>query len=98
MHVECDRVDQVREAVEAGADALLLDNMTPDEVSDLRGDGREVAAANNRRPPLLEVSGGISLETVRGYAETGVDCISTGQITNSAPVLDIGLDIESEAG
>jgi nicotinate-nucleotide pyrophosphorylase (carboxylating) len=98
VHVECDREDQVREAVEAGADALLLDNMTPDAVLAAMTVAREVAAANNRRPPLLEASGGISLETVRGYAETGVDCISTGQITNSAPVLDIGLDIGSEAG
>jgi nicotinate-nucleotide pyrophosphorylase (carboxylating) len=98
VHVECDRQDQVREAVEAGADALLLDNMAPDAVRASMVLAREVAAANNQRPPLLEASGGISLETVRVYAETGVDCISTGQITNSAPVLDIGLDIGSEAG
>lgn len=93
VHVECDRVDQVREAVEAGADALLLDNMSPDEITVCMTAAIDVAAALGRRPPLLEASGGISLETVRGYAETGVDCISTGRITNSAPVLDIGLDI-----
>lgn len=93
VHVECDRVDQVREAVEAGADALLLDNMSPDEITVCMAAAIDVAAALGRRPPLLEASGGISLETVRGYAETGVDCISTGRITNSAPVMDIGLDI-----
>lgn len=89
VHVECDRLDQVREALAAGADALLLDNMSPDEVADC------VAAADAVvRRPLLEVSGGVTLDTVAAYAATGVDCISVGALTNSAPVLDIGLDIE----
>ena len=90
VHVECDSLDQVTQALEAGADALLLDNMTPDEVR------RAVELANDRgvTRPLLEVSGGITAETVGAYARTGADCISVGAITNSAPVLDIGLDIE----
>jgi len=90
VHVECDSLDQVEEALRAGADALLLDNMTPDEVR------AAVALANDtgERRPLLEVSGGITRETVRSYAQTGADCISIGAITNSAPVLDIGLDIQ----
>jgi nicotinate-nucleotide pyrophosphorylase (carboxylating) len=96
VHVECDSISQVREAVEAGADALLLDNMAPDEIARCMHEAREVARAHGRRAPLLEASGGISLENVRSYAETGVDCISTGRITNSAPVLDIGLDIVAE--
>jgi nicotinate-nucleotide pyrophosphorylase (carboxylating) len=96
VHVECERMDQVQEAVEAGADALLLDNMTPDEIASSIDAARDVARAHGRRPPLLEASGGISLENLRSYAETGVDCISTGRITNSAPVLDIGLDIVVE--
>jgi nicotinate-nucleotide pyrophosphorylase (carboxylating) len=94
VHVECDRIDQVREATEAGADALLLDNMEPDTIRAAMETAAEVAASSGRGTPLLEASGGISLETVRAYAETGVDCISTGRITNSAPVLDIGLDID----
>jgi nicotinate-nucleotide pyrophosphorylase (carboxylating) len=89
VHVECDRLDQVREALAAGADALLLDNMAPVEVSTCVA----VAAAAARRP-LLEVSGGVTLDTVGAYAATGVDCISIGGLTNAAPVLDIGLDIE----
>lgn len=93
VHVECDRIEQVREAVEAGANALLLDNMSPDAIRTCMAAAVEVATVHGRRPPLLEASGGISLESVRGYAETGVDCISTGRITNSAPVLDIGLDL-----
>ena len=89
VHVECDRLDQVHEALAAGADALLLDNMTPDEV-------RACVAAADAAPrrPLLEVSGGVTLDTVGSYAGTGVDCISVGGLTNAAPVLDIGLDIE----
>ena len=89
VHVECDRLDQVEQAVTAGADALLLDNMTPDEV-------RACVAAAEAAPrrPLLEVSGGITLDTVASYAGTGVDCISIGGLTNAAPVLDVGLDIE----
>jgi nicotinate-nucleotide pyrophosphorylase (carboxylating) len=88
VHVECDRLDQVIEAVDAGADALLLDNMTPDEVRACV----TVAAAAPRRP-LVEVSGGITLATVESFAGTGADLISVGALTNSAPVLDIGLDI-----
>jgi nicotinate-nucleotide pyrophosphorylase (carboxylating) len=89
VHVECDRLDQVQEALAAGADALLLDNMSPDEV-------RSCVAAAEAAPrrPLLEVSGGVTLDTVASYAGTGVDCISVGGLTNAAPVLDIGLDIE----
>jgi nicotinate-nucleotide pyrophosphorylase (carboxylating) len=94
VHVECDRQAQALEAVEAGADALLLDNMSPDDIRACMAAVGDAAAAASRRRPLVEASGGISLETVRAYAETGVDCISTGQITNSAPVLDIGLDID----
>ena len=86
VYVECDRIEQVDEALAAGADALLLDNMTPDEVQAC------VAQAAGHKC-LLEVSGGITLETVAEYAATGVDFISVGRITNSAPVLDIGLDV-----
>ncbi len=89
VHVECDRLDQVREALAANADALLLDNMTPDEIR-----ACVAIAADSQRRPLLEASGGITLETVAAYSAAGVDCISIGGLTNSAPVLDIGLDIE----
>jgi nicotinate-nucleotide pyrophosphorylase (carboxylating) len=75
--------------VAAGADALLLDNMGPDEV---RAVVDEVRAADPRRP-LLEVSGGIDLDTVAAYATTGADMVSIGALTHSAPVLDIGLDV-----
>ncbi len=89
VHVECDRLDQAREALAAGADALLLDNMSPDEVRSCVAEASSAA-----RRPLLEVSGGVTLDTVADYAGTGVDCISVGGLTNAAPVLDIGLDIE----
>jgi nicotinate-nucleotide pyrophosphorylase (carboxylating) len=88
VHVECERLEQVREAIDAGADAILLDNMEPEEV-----EACVHVAADAPRPVLLEASGGITLETVRRFATTGVDLISVGAITNSARVLDIGLDV-----
>lgn len=93
VHVECERLDQVREALAAGADALLLDNMSPDEVAACVRVAEDHAAAAGTRRALLEVSGGITLETVGAYAHTGADVVSSGSLTNSAPVLDIGLDI-----
>ena len=96
VHVECDRLQQVREALEAGADALLLDNMTPDEVRECVAVADEHARTAGTRRALLEVSGGITVETVGAYADTGADVVSSGSLTNSAPVLDIGLDITVE--
>jgi nicotinate-nucleotide pyrophosphorylase (carboxylating) len=84
VEVECDRVDQVREALDAGADMLLLDNMTLDMLRE------SVAIVAGRIP--LEASGGVNFETIRPIAETGVDFISVGRITQSAPSVDIGLD------
>jgi nicotinate-nucleotide pyrophosphorylase (carboxylating) len=90
IHVECERLEQVVEAAGAGADALLLDNMTPDEV---RACVDAVVERFGTRRPLLEVSGGITLANIASYAGTGADLVSSGSLTNSAPVLDIGLDI-----
>lgn len=92
VHVECDSLEQCVEALEAGADAVLLDNMTTDEVRACVA-AAEVRQGGTLRRTLLEVSGGIDLTTVAGYAATGVDMISVGAITNSAPVLDLGLDL-----
>jgi len=85
VQVECDTLDQVAEAIEAGAESLLLDNMGLDEL-------RQAVAFNGGRIPL-EASGGVNLDTVRAIAETGVDLISIGAITQSAPAVDIGLDL-----
>ena len=87
VQVEADRLEQVREAIEADADIILLDNMSPDQVAFCV----EVRGSSAR--PLLEVSGGVTIQTVADYAAAGVDLISVGAITNSAPVLDIGLDL-----
>ena len=94
VHVECDHIDQLREALDAGVDAVLLDNMSPDEVTEAVAVADEHAAGTGGRRPLLEISGGITLETVTRYVGLGADLISVGGLTNSAPVLDIGLDIE----
>jgi len=92
VHVECGDLDQVREATEAGADALLLDNMSPEEIRAVVAEVRE----RDPVPPLLEISGTVSLETIRAYATTGADMVSIGALTHSAPVLDIGLDVVPE--
>ncbi|MCP3019086.1 carboxylating nicotinate-nucleotide diphosphorylase [Cupriavidus basilensis] len=84
LEVECDRLDQVHEALKAGVDVIMLDNMS---VPDMR---EAVAIVNGRTK--VEASGGINLETIRAIAETGVDYISTSKITQSAPAVDIGLD------
>ncbi|MGU3493453.1 carboxylating nicotinate-nucleotide diphosphorylase [Xanthobacteraceae bacterium A53D] len=84
IEVECDRLDQVSEALEAGADVIMLDNMS---IADMTAAVKLVAG----RVPL-EASGGIRLDTIRAIAETGVDYISTSKITQSAPAVDIGLD------
>jgi nicotinate-nucleotide pyrophosphorylase (carboxylating) len=86
VEVECDRRQQVVEAIDAGATLVLCDNMTPAEVADC------VALASGR--VLIEVSGGVTLDTVADYAGAGADLISTSVITQSAPALDIGLDLE----
>ena len=86
VEVECDRPEQVEEAIAAGAGLVLLDNMTPAEVQGC------VALVAGRA--LVEVSGGITLDTVADYAATGADLISTSAITQSAPALDLGLDWE----
>jgi nicotinate-nucleotide pyrophosphorylase (carboxylating) len=84
IEVEADRLDQVAEALEAGADMILLDNMSNDML-------RQAVAMVKGRVPL-EASGGVNLDTIRGIAETGVEYISVGRITQSAPAVDIGLD------
>ena len=93
VHVEATDLDQLTQALEAGADAVLLDNMTPEEAKaavDLVDDW--VAAEGGVRP-LLECSGGITVETAGAYSAAGVDLLSSSQITQSATALDIGLDI-----
>ncbi len=85
IEVECDTLDQVREAVEAGADIILFDNMTPDQM-------REGVAICKGRA-LTEASGGITIDTVRDVAETGVDLLSTGAVTHSVTALDISLEV-----
>jgi nicotinate-nucleotide pyrophosphorylase (carboxylating) len=84
VQVEVDRIDQIEPALAAGAERLLLDNMGPPML-------REAVELVAGRVPL-EASGGIRLETIRAVAEAGVDFISAGRITQSAPAVDIGLD------
>ncbi|MEM7341386.1 MAG: carboxylating nicotinate-nucleotide diphosphorylase [Actinomycetota bacterium] len=96
VHVEADTEAHMIEALEAGADIILLDNFTPAELPVLVAKADAFAAEHNRPRPLLEASGGITLDTLDAYAGTGVDLLSSGSITNSAPVLDIGLDVVAD--
>jgi nicotinate-nucleotide pyrophosphorylase (carboxylating) len=86
IEVEAQTADEVREALDAGAPRILLDNMTPDE---MRAIAAEVAGRAE-----LEASGNVDLQTVRAAAETGVDFISVGALTHSAPALDLSLILE----
>lgn len=86
VEVEVDTLEQLKEALDAGPDVVMLDNMSPETL-------REAVDLTSGRA-LLEASGGIELDTVKAVAEAGVDLISSGWITHSAPVLDLGLDID----
>jgi nicotinate-nucleotide pyrophosphorylase (carboxylating) len=86
VEVECERREQVETAVRAGADIIMLDNMTPAELRDC------VAFVAGRA--TVEASGGVNLSTVREIAETGVDWISVGAITHSAPAMDLAVEFE----
>lgn len=91
VEVECDRLDQVEEAVAAGATLVLCDNMEPAQV----GQAVEIAVRGARAELrcLIEASGGVNLETIGAFAAAGADLISVGALTHSAPILDIGLDL-----
>lgn len=86
IEVEADDIDQVKAALDAGAERILLDNMSLEQM-------RACVALTAGRA-RLEASGGVNLTTVRGIAETGVDDISVGALTHSAPALDLGLDFD----
>ena len=92
IEVECDSEEQAREAIAAGADAILLDNMTPDQLR------RAVALIREQAPAItIEASGAIGTDPAKlaAVAATGVDLISLGALTHSAPNFDVGLDFES---
>jgi nicotinate-nucleotide pyrophosphorylase (carboxylating) len=86
IEVECDTIEQVERAVAAGADVIMLDNMSVDQMRD--------AVKLVRKRATIEASGGVSLSTVRAIAETGVDWISVGALTHSAPAMDLALDFD----
>ncbi len=90
IEVEITNWAQLREAIEAGADIVMLDNQTPDEARKL------VEMSRDLNPiVLIESSGGMNLDTVRSYAEAGVDLISVGRLTHSARAVDISFKIQT---
>ena len=88
VEVECRDLDEVRQGAEAGADRLLLDNMSPAELREAVGEARGTDG------PELEASGGVTLDTVAEIAATGVDFVSVGALTHSAPALDLSMTLE----
>lgn len=86
VEVEVDSLEQLAEVLEAGADLVLLDNFTPDQM-------REAVAINAGRA-LLEASGGLTLENAADVADTGVDYVAVGALTHSVKALDIGADLQ----
>jgi nicotinate-nucleotide pyrophosphorylase (carboxylating) len=90
VEIEVDSLDGLAEAIGAGADLVLLDNFTPEQMIDaVRLRARTNSAV------ILEASGGLTLESARRVGETGVDFIAVGELTHSAKVFDIGLDLRS---
>ncbi|MCW2549783.1 MAG: nicotinate-nucleotide pyrophosphorylase [Mycobacterium sp.] len=89
VEVECDTVAQVREAIAAGADLILLDNMSTRELRE----SVALAHAPAQKAVLLEASGGLNLDVARDVAATGVDYLAVGALTHSAPILDLGMDL-----
>ncbi|MEK9810640.1 MAG: carboxylating nicotinate-nucleotide diphosphorylase, partial [Candidatus Nanopelagicales bacterium] len=85
LEVEVDSLDQLEEVLEAGADLVLLDNFTPEQMSE--------AVRRTAGRARLEASGGLTLESARAVGATGVDFVAVGALTHSAPVLDIGADL-----
>jgi nicotinate-nucleotide pyrophosphorylase (carboxylating) len=94
IEIEVDTLDQLRVALNAGADVVLLDNMPPSVMKEAVA----ISAAHEKstgRSVLLEASGGLTLDNAYSVAETGVHFISVGGLTHSSPILDIGLDFEA---
>jgi nicotinate-nucleotide pyrophosphorylase (carboxylating) len=89
VEVEADTIAQLEEALAAGAEIVLLDNMTPDTL-------RQAVRVTNGRA-RLEASGGITIESIREIAETGVDAISVGALTHSVRALDIAMEVAPSA-
>jgi nicotinate-nucleotide pyrophosphorylase (carboxylating) len=93
IQIEVRNERELRDALEAGADSVLLDNMTPAAAS------RCVELARSlRRDCVVEISGGITLDNARAYAETGADFLSSGALTHSAPAADLSLLVDSIEG
>lgn len=90
LEVEVEHMAQLKEALAEGADLVLLDNMTPEQVHAALAD---LPPRGDRRRPLIEVSGGVTLHTVRQYAEAGVDLISVGALTHSVRAADLSLEV-----
>jgi nicotinate-nucleotide pyrophosphorylase (carboxylating) len=94
IEVEVDTLEQLREVISAGANLVLLDNMAPEvmrEAVEIVNDHKKTTGQS----VMLEASGGLTIDTARAVAQTGVHYISVGALTHSSPILDLGLDLEA---
>ena len=98
IEIEVTTQDGALSAARAGADIVLLDNFAPDALAQAVRAVKDDARARGKPAPELEASGGINIDNVRAYAQTGVDRVSVGWITHSAPALDLALDLDIERG
>jgi nicotinate-nucleotide pyrophosphorylase (carboxylating) len=94
IEIEVDTIDQLRVALTAGADVVLLDNMSPDVMREAVAVAAQHLVATGR-DVLLEASGGLTLERAKAVADTGVHFISVGALTHSSAILDVGLDLQT---
>jgi nicotinate-nucleotide pyrophosphorylase (carboxylating) len=98
LEVECDTVEQVREALDAGADLVLLDNMAIEQMREAVALASSLGLRAEEPKVRFEASGGLSLELAESLRTSGVDYAAVGALTHSAPVLDLGLDVEQVGG
>ena len=91
IEAEITTLEQIEDALSAGVEVLLLDNMSPELVREAL---KRLPSVGDPRRPLIEVSGGVSLATVRAYAEAGADLISVGALTHSVTAADLSLEVE----
>jgi nicotinate-nucleotide pyrophosphorylase (carboxylating) len=94
LEVECDRIDQVREAIDVGVDLILLDNMSARDMRAAVALAQQSGLHSSEHAVRFEASGGLSLDGSESLSATGVDFAAVGALTHSAPALDLGLDVE----
>jgi nicotinate-nucleotide pyrophosphorylase (carboxylating) len=98
LEVECDHIDQVRDAIAAGVELILLDNMAANQMREAVEAAMQSGGPGAASRVRFEASGGLTLDSAASLSRSGVDYAAVGALTHSAPVLDLGLDVEGVVG